>query len=289
MASGTTIAFITVALSLIVSSLLISGAISSKMNENTSFINIDTGTQISSTLNFSDCSKNYTSYFTSGYQDWECIEGIGITSPTFFSEFYFQHPLTIDGKYIQKYYINATENNSFTIIPRKAGNDFPTVSIRFEQNRIRIPNNLPLSDPLSDIEVSYPNLLPDNNLNITTDFNNENNILTLSVNGNIVLNNYQTLDQYGLGFNDHHGGIDTSQGIFGGNHTGIIIKRINASVQSGENPTSTDLLIDTPSIIFKILAWNIDEIYLPLWLNFLLIKSQIFALIVLGLALIRGV
>jgi hypothetical protein len=292
LAIGPTVGVLFFVISLLISSTLISLSINDKLNEKISKIELSSGVETSKNFNFTDCSKNYTEYFTPDYQKWTCTEGIGITSPSNeLTSFYFIKALPYNNTYTAMYYINASE--PFRIYPRIRVSTSLTgwynadgiVGLHFEKDSIRIPSNF--LDSLNDLKITYPNLLPNNNLNITTILKDSTNNLTLYIDNSLIINEYpvQPIPSDALTVQElrYYGGISTWQGILAGFNHNITLMKLNASLQS-QDPNN-NIFQTTNNILttlLTVIAWNVDSSYFPDLLNLILIKTQIFAIIILG-------
>ena len=217
----------------------------------------------------------------SSYQRWVYINGLGYRSPplnilgNFYDRFYLENVIPINNVYTAVYNLNNSVHSDFIIYVRYCTVPSYIIELHFDSMGIHIPNNL-LSF-LLDYDYSYPNINLIDSISIETQLNQETNKLKVLINGNEQFNinihsNFLNI------FPTKYAGISASK-------EGLFIETINTRLsESG----SFDL-IDLFNLFMSIIFWNVDEKYLPLILNIILIKTQLIAVILCFIAYVRGI
>jgi len=267
-------------MSLLISSLLISFVIADKESIEIEKININLPEKVT---NQSYETGNFeSSYVKNGsYAKWNYIEGLGYRSPipsiigSVNDRFYLENVIPTNNIYTATYNLNNSVHADFIIFVRVCSLDLYNIKLEFDSNGIRIPNNiLPL---LTDYESSYPNINLLDNIIIMTQLNQGLNKLKVFVNG-IEQFNIPIHSNFLNIFPTRYAGISASK-------EGLFIKSIDTPLSESRPFDTGDLL----SLFLSIIFYTIDEKYLPLILNVILIKTQVIAVILCFIAYIRGI
>lgn len=189
---------------------------------------------------------------------------------------------------ITNYYtINNAPKNDFGFVFRHFGNSGRNVIVKSDGYHIYW--NLPYSEyPTADeVFVASPNANQITQGNFKTVYDDNKNTISLYKDNVLIITDDKIPADDGKGvFGAYYGGVICP-------YDGFIIENFrtdNIIQNSGE--ASKDPILLTWSLVqtlLQIMFWNIDEKYLPLLLNLLLIKTQLAGLLIAIAAFLRGV
>jgi hypothetical protein len=219
---------------------------------------------------------------------WEQVEDIGIvlqTDTIEISDLVIKNILPTKGEYDVIYYINNSIHQPFSIFPQYSNNEY-IIEVYFDSSGYHIPQYY----SLFGVSIPYGDkfFLADTNLMNEDSFKLESKFNTNSKNLIILKNDIEIINLNGLGYdsssNVYYAGVSS--------HTkGFTLEKINAKIQSVSISESNGLgyTINYIYTMLSILFWSVDEIYLPLALNILIIKFPLAIATIFFIMIIRGV
>lgn len=186
----------------------------------------------------------------------------------------------INNEYIVKYAINNSVKGDYAIIVRWSKNPSDVI-VYVKSDGFHIPKTMDIFGGEFGF-YPYPNANQVENVDIRTEFNENSGVLKFYFNGVLAFTQIGIPQQIIIPFTaTYYAGVTSST-------DGFTLKNIN---MGAIDLTDTNIMKSVASFIIvlaKIVVWNVDSQYLPLELNFLFIKTQLFGIIVCAIMIIRG-
>jgi hypothetical protein len=256
------------------------------------------------------------------YGEWTQQDGVGyvLTSPS--TGFFQSTPLMLldsilpeNGHYIVNYGIDNAPAGDYAVYPRISGVDAKlsqyTIKVKFSSDGVHVRSDLTSFED-SALGDTHPDLyfFPlagaqetiSGGSTITTDYVPKEDVLAVSKDGVMLfsvsgINSDKTVTD--LQGKMYHGGVST-------NNAGFILKGTSAtraatskaggfsSLWSGLVETVANYIpgaaqvLQISTVMLQVIAWTLPEAIFPLWLNVLLIKTQVIIILYLIARLARG-
>jgi hypothetical protein len=228
------------------------------------------------------------------YGDWDYIAGTGVVFQSLgLSDYSYlvikNIQVDANGFYQNSYFINNSVHSNYCIGLRiTSGSD--TNEICITDDGFHVPNYIYLTNTKwgNKYFYPYPNANQIENVSIKTIYNEDDLTADFYFNGvkyftvNQLAEPIHIFDVFGV----YYGGISA-------NIQGFTLEEFqteNNIINTNAKTQDTLALISGFIItVLKIVAWNVDSIYLPLELNLIFIKTQLAGIIICIIMIIRGI
>lgn len=223
---------------------------------------------------------NQSNIDVSSYGIWSYQEGVGrvlLQKSTSGWSYLLINNIQKDSRGIitNRYHINNSVKQDYTIVLRYTGGSDQN-EITITDDGIRFPLYLANVVIGSNLIVPYPDMNKIENVDITTAYDDAERSVVITFNGATYGINEMNIDVNPLNmFGRYYGGIASDT-------IGFTVEDFRSDNSIEYNPEQGVLRLFGAFLViaFKLIFWNIDSAYLPIELNFLLIKTQILALVV---------
>ena len=224
-------------------------------------------------------------YMTKNTGTWVYVSGVGRVLTGTGGSFGLLNPIIllegakpINDEYTIRYAINNSVKGDYGILVRYSKNPSDVI-VYVKSDGFHIPN------ALTGWEIKffpYPDANQITKANIRTEFNEGAGTLKFYINDNLAFIYSNIPQQYVIPFTvTHYAGVLSNTDYF--TVESIDIGAI--SLAEGDIMRSVSSFI---IVLAKIIVWNVDSAYLPLELNLLFIKTQLFGVIICAVMIIRG-
>jgi hypothetical protein len=224
-------------------------------------------------------------YMSKNSGSWVYVAGVGRVLTGTGGSFGLLNPIIllegaapINDEYIIRYAINNTVQGDYGILVRYSKNPSDVV-VYVKSDGFHIPNTL---TGWEKAFFPYPDANQVTKVNIRTEFNEKQGTLKFYFNDNLAFIYTNIPQQIVIPFTvTHYAGVLSNTDYF--TLESIDIGAIDLSDSNIMKSVSAFIIV-----LARIVVWNVDSAYLPIELNFILIKTQLFGVIVCAIMIIRG-
>lgn len=224
-------------------------------------------------------------YMSKNSGSWVFVSGVGRVLTGTGGSFGLLNPIILlDGaspvndEYVIRYAINNSVQSDYGIIVRWSKNPSDVI-IYVKSDGFHIPNTLTGGEKAF---FPYPDANQVTKVNIRTEFNEKQGTLKFYFNENLAFIYSNIPQQIVIPFTvTHYAGVLSNTDYF--TLESIDIGAIDLSDSNIMKSVSSFIIV-----LARIIVWNVDSAYLPIELNLLLIKTQVFGIIVCAVMIIRG-